>query len=106
MADVNLNDVISNSGVKKSSNTNAASGLGGKTANGQTLGKDAFLQLLVTQMQHQNPLDPQDNSEFVAQLAQFSSLEGITSLNDSVNAITGPWVPRRRCRPPGWSVAR
>lgn len=89
MADVNLNDVISNSGVKKSSNANAASGLGGKTANGQTLGKDAFLQLLVTQMQHQNPLDPQDNSEFVAQLAQFSSLEGITSLNDSVNAITG-----------------
>ena len=89
MADVNLNDVISNSGVKNSSNTNAASGLGGKTANGQTLGKDAFLQLLVTQMQHQNPLDPQDNSAFVAQLAQFSSLEGITTLNSTVSGLAG-----------------
>lgn len=90
MADVNINDVIAKSGVKNSSGSSAlGANLGGKTANGQTLGKDAFLQLLVTQMQHQNPLDPQDNSEFVAQLAQFSSLEGITSLNDSVNAITG-----------------
>jgi flagellar basal-body rod modification protein FlgD len=54
---------------------------------GSALGKDAFLQLLVTQMKNQNPLDPQDNGEFVAQLAQFSSLEGIQSLNDSVNGI-------------------
>jgi flagellar basal-body rod modification protein FlgD len=45
------------------------------------LGQDAFLQLLVTQMNNQNPLNPQDNSEFVAQLAQFSSVEGITKLN-------------------------
>ncbi|PVZ41587.1 flagellar hook assembly protein FlgD [Pseudomonas sp. CC120222-01a] len=82
---VNLNDVIAASGVttktSKTSTTSSATG-------GQTLGKDAFLQLLVTQMQNQNPLDPQDNSEFVAQLAQFSSLEGITSLNESVSAIT------------------
>ena len=53
------------------------------------LGKDAFLQLLVTQLKNQNPLDPQDNSAFVAQLAQFSSLEGITTLNTSVNNISG-----------------
>ncbi|MBV6287965.1 flagellar hook assembly protein FlgD [Pseudomonas aegrilactucae] len=90
MADVNINDVISNSGVKSSTGSSAlGASTGAKSGNGQALGKDAFLQLLVTQMQHQNPLDPQDNSEFVAQLAQFSSLEGITSLNDSVNAITG-----------------
>ena len=54
-----------------------------------SLGKDDFLMLLVTQMNNQNPLDPQDNSAFVAQLAQFSTLEGITTLNSSVNAITG-----------------
>lgn len=82
---VNLNDVLAASGV--SSGTTKTSATSSATGN-QTLGKDAFLQLLVTQMQHQNPLDPQDNSEFVAQLAQFSSLEGITSLNDSVSAIT------------------
>ena len=54
---------------------------------GSALGKDAFLQLLVTQMQNQNPLDPQDNGEFVAQLAQFSSLEGMQTLNSSVSSI-------------------
>ncbi|UBM23957.1 flagellar hook assembly protein FlgD [Pseudomonas sp. p1(2021b)] len=54
---------------------------------GSALGKDAFLQLLVTQMKNQNPLDPQENGEFVAQLAQFSSLEGIQALNQSVNGI-------------------
>ncbi len=49
------------------------------------LGKDAFLQLLVTQLQHQDPLAPQDNSEFVAQLAQFSSLEELQNLTSSMN---------------------
>lgn len=49
------------------------------------LGKDAFLQLLVTQLQHQDPLSPQDNSEFVAQLAQFSSLEALQNLSSSMN---------------------
>ncbi|WP_246884186.1 flagellar hook assembly protein FlgD [Pseudomonas chlororaphis] len=49
----------------------------------------AGLKLLVTQLKNQNPLDPQDNSAFVAQLAQFSTLEGITTLNTSVNSITG-----------------
>ena len=60
-----------------------------KAASGnQSLGKDAFLQLLVTQLKNQNPLSPQDNGAFVAQLAQFSSLEGINTLNDSVNNIS------------------
>lgn len=54
----------------------------------QAMGKDAFLQLLVTQLKNQDPLSPQDNGAFVAQLAQFSSLEGINNLNDSVNAIS------------------
>ncbi|WP_263139168.1 flagellar hook assembly protein FlgD [Pseudomonas sp. RIT-PI-AD] len=51
------------------------------------LGKDQFLQLLVTQMNNQNPLDPQDNSEFVAQLAQFSTVEGIGNLNTSMTTL-------------------
>jgi len=68
----------------------ATSGKTGDTTTGSsTLGKDSFLQLLVTQMQNQNPLDPQDNSEFVAQLAQFSSLETMQNLSTSVDAIGG-----------------
>ena len=66
---------------------NVASTATAATGN-QSLGKDAFLQLLVTQLKNQNPLSPQDNGAFVAQLAQFSSLEGINTLNDSVNAIS------------------
>ncbi len=49
------------------------------------LGQDAFLQLLVTQLSNQDPLSPQDNGDFIAQLAQFSSVEGIQSLNTSVD---------------------
>lgn len=79
-----LNDVLKSSGVSDGTSKPKT-----QTTDKNALGKDAFLQLLVTQMQHQNPLDPQDNGEFVAQLAQFSSLEGITTLNESVNLIAG-----------------
>lgn len=51
------------------------------------LGQDAFLQLMITQMNNQNPLEPQSNSEFVAQLAQFSSVEGIDKLNTSLEGM-------------------
>lgn len=54
-----------------------------------TMGKDAFLKLLVTQLQNQDPLNPTDNTEFVAQLAQFSSLEGIQNLNNSFGSMKG-----------------
>lgn len=45
-----------------------------------SLGKDAFLQLLVTQLRHQDPLSPDDNTQYIAQLAQFSSLEQMTQM--------------------------
>lgn len=48
------------------------------------LGQDAFLKLMITQMNNQDPLEPQKNSEFVAQLAQFSSVEGLDKLNNTV----------------------
>ena len=55
------------------------------TVNG--LGKDAFMNLLVTQMQHQNPLEPQADGAFLAQLAQFSSLEQLQGINDNVSKL-------------------
>lgn len=50
------------------------------TAN-DMLGKDAFFKLLVTQLRHQDPLSPMDDRDFVAQMAQFSTLEQMQSLN-------------------------
>lgn len=52
------------------------------------LGQDAFLQLMITQMKNQDPLAPQSNSEFVAQLAQFSSVQGLEKLNTNFNAFS------------------
>ncbi|MFQ5329840.1 MAG: flagellar hook assembly protein FlgD [Thermodesulfobacteriota bacterium] len=53
----------------------------------KNVGKEDFLKLLVTQLQHQDPLQPMDNTEFVAQLAQFSTLEGITNMDSRLGSI-------------------
>lgn len=52
------------------------------------LGRDDFLNLLVTQLQYQDPLNPMDSTDFTAQLAQFSSLEQLTNMNDQLTALT------------------
>lgn len=51
------------------------------------MGKQDFLSLLVAQLQNQDPLNPDDPTEFTAQLAQFSSLEQLFNLNDSMNNL-------------------
>ncbi|WP_131107600.1 flagellar hook assembly protein FlgD [Pseudomonas sp. Sample_10] len=86
---LSLNDILANSSIKTNKDTDALASAANSATGKKALGKDAFLQLLVTQLKNQNPLEPQGNGEFVAQLAQFSSLEGITTLNDTVSGIAG-----------------
>jgi flagellar basal-body rod modification protein FlgD len=51
------------------------------------LGKNEFLELLVAQLNNQDPLAPQENGEFIAQLAQFSTVEGVEKLNSSMSTL-------------------
>ena len=51
------------------------------------LGKDAFLRLLIAQLTNQDPLNPMDDREFIAQMAQFSALEQMTNLNKTLESM-------------------
>lgn len=52
-----------------------------------TLDKDAFLRLFVEQLKNQDPMSPQDSSQFMAQMAQFSMLEQLTNLSDGMDQL-------------------
>jgi flagellar basal-body rod modification protein FlgD len=74
---------VSTVSASSSSATTAASAMD------TSLDKEAFLKLLVTQLQNQDPLDPMDNQEYLAQLAQFSSLEQLTNISQVLDTVSG-----------------
>ena len=57
------------------------------TNNNSSLGKDAFLQILITQLQNQDPTSPMDDREFIAQMAQFSSLEQMQNMTKAMENL-------------------
>jgi len=65
-------------GVSNTANVNQSTA---RTAKGDVLNKDDFLKLLVTQLRYQDPLNPMDDKEFIAQTAQFTALEQMQNLN-------------------------
>jgi flagellar basal-body rod modification protein FlgD len=65
----------------------SAAGAASAAKASQSLGKDAFLTLLITQLQNQDPLNPADSTEFTAQLAQFSSLEQLSQINSQLETL-------------------
>jgi len=73
-------DLYKSLGLSADSNTNG-------TKKEEALGQADFLRLMTEQLQHQDPLKPMENSEFLGQLAQFSTVQGIGDLNSTVNGF-------------------
>src|SRR3954453_20930318 len=73
-------DITSVTGTQQTAASTASS----KTA---VMGKDDFLKLLVAQLQHQDPMNPMDDKEFMGQMAQFSTLEQITNVGTQMQNL-------------------
>ena len=70
-----------------SSNTNNSAVTDAVQKANNDLGKDAFLKILITQLSNQDPLDPLKDKDFIAQMAQFSTLEQMTNMNKSIEQM-------------------
>ena len=60
---------------------------GSRTAN-QSLDKDDFMKILITQLKYQDPTEPMEDKEFIAQMAQFSSLEQMSNMSSQFTELT------------------
>jgi flagellar basal-body rod modification protein FlgD len=67
--------------------TQTATGVKNALTGGSSLGKDDFLKLLVGQLQHQDPMEPSNDTEFIGQMAQFSALEQESNTAESTSQM-------------------
>tara|TARA_Y100001936_G_scaffold105553_1_gene103784 strand:- start:248 stop:952 length:705 start_codon:yes stop_codon:yes gene_type:complete len=94
MTDINksseqsLNAILSKLGVKTQEEVQ-------KQGNKNTLGQEDFLKLMTAQLQNQDPFAPMDNGDFIAQMAQFSTVTGITEINNNLTNLGSKLEPNR-----------
>ena len=85
---IDATGIVKSAATKKVAAT--AAGTDASVPATKSLGQDTFLKLLVEQLKNQDPLSPQDSAQFVAQLAQFNSLEQLISINDRLGKLVTP----------------
>ena len=83
-----LNAILSKLGVKTQEEVQ-------KQGNKNTLGQEDFLKLMTAQLQNQDPFAPMDNGDFIAQMAQFSTVTGITEINNNLTNLGSKLEPNR-----------
>lgn len=82
-----MTSITGNSYLDSMSNVAKATQTAAEAQKNQTLGQEAFLKLMTTQLKTQDPFAPVDNQQMIAQMAQFSSVAGISEMNTSLKAI-------------------
>jgi flagellar basal-body rod modification protein FlgD len=82
-----MSQITSTSSATSSASTNLASSTAALSSNDALANEGTFLKLLVAQLQNQDPLQPQDGTQFVSQLAQFSGLEQNLAMRSDLDAI-------------------
>ena len=86
-SDQSLNSILNKLGIN--SNEEA------RNKKKDSLGQADFLKLMTTQLQNQDPFSPMDNGDFIAQMAQFSTVTGITEINNNLSSIGSKLEPNR-----------
>jgi flagellar basal-body rod modification protein FlgD len=82
-----MSQITSTSSATSTANSSMAAATSALTGNNNLANEHTFLKLLVAQLQNQDPLQPQDGTQFVTQLAQFSGLEQNLAMRSDLDAI-------------------
>ena len=82
-----MSDIISTTNIWPNYSASNVTTAASKESSG-AMGKDQFLKILITQLQNQNPMQPMEDKEFIAQMAQFTSVEQLSNISDQLQNLS------------------